>query len=184
MPALSDVTHSQPALRPPAIWGPGDAFAKQLPDAISAGQFAFFDRGDYPFAIAHVDNVIEAIELALERGAGGRAYFIRDQEIGTFRDFIGMVANAQGVSIEKLRSIPFWMAKLIARCMEFVATVTGSKEDPPLSRSLVRMIGREFTVDDSAARRDLGYVGKTSKEIGQMQYQVSNFDNQRSAQSH
>jgi hypothetical protein len=32
------------------------------------------------------------------------------------------------------------------------------------------MIGREFTVDDSAARRDLGYVGETSREDGRRMY--------------
>jgi hypothetical protein len=28
------------------------------------------------------------------------------------------------------------------------------------------MIGREFSVNDAAARRDLGYVGKTSRTDG------------------
>jgi hypothetical protein len=32
------------------------------------------------------------------------------------------------------------------------------------------MIGREFTTDDRAARRDLGYVGKTSREAGRRMY--------------
>lgn len=158
------------ALRPPAIWGPGDAFAKQLPIAISTGQFAFIDRGDYPFATAHVDNVIEGVELALERGRGGHAYFIRDQEVGTFREFIGMIAETQGVSIDRLRSIPYWLAALIGRCMELFASLTRRKDDPPLSRTLVRMIGREFTVDDGAARRELGYVAKTTREAGRRRY--------------
>jgi hypothetical protein len=35
---------------------------------------------------------------------------------------------------------------------------------------MVRMIGREFTIDDSAARRDLGYVGKVSRLEGLASY--------------
>jgi hypothetical protein len=31
---------------------------------------------------------------------------------------------------------------------------------------MVRMIGREFTTNDAAARRDLGYVGHTSRTEG------------------
>jgi nucleoside-diphosphate-sugar epimerase len=56
------------ALRPPAIWGPGDPFSRGLPAAIKTGQFAFIDRGDYAFATCHVDNVVEAVECALDRG--------------------------------------------------------------------------------------------------------------------
>src|SRR5215831_2934068 len=158
------------ALRPPALWGPGDNFSKQLPQAISSGQFAFIDRGDYPFATCHVDNVVEGIQRALDHGQGGRPYFIRDQEVKTFREFIGLIANSQGVSIEGLRSMPYWLAFTVGRFMETFAVLTRRKGDPPLSRSLVRMIGREFTVDDGAARRELGYVGETSREAGRQMY--------------
>ena len=158
------------ALRPPALWGPGDNFSKQLPRAISSGQFAFIDRGDYPFATAHVVNVVEAVQRALENGPGARAYFICDQEVKTFREFISLIANTQGVSIDGLRSMPYWLAFTIGRLMEIFSALTFKKGDPPLSRSLVRMIGREFTIDDSAARHDLGYVGEMSTEGGRKMY--------------
>ncbi|WP_222110210.1 NAD-dependent epimerase/dehydratase family protein [Mesorhizobium amorphae] len=61
------------ALRPPAIWGPGDPFSRALPTAIKSGQFAFIDRGDYAFSTCHVDNVVEAVQCALQRGEGGQA---------------------------------------------------------------------------------------------------------------
>jgi len=35
-----------------------------------------------------------------------------------------------------------------------------------MSRSMVRMIGREFGIDDAAARRALGYVGTVSRADG------------------
>ena len=158
------------ALRPPALWGPGDAFSKQLPQAVSSGQFAFIDRGDYPFATCHVLNVVEGIERGLERGQGGHAYFIRDQEVRTFREFISLIAQAQGVSIDGIRSIPYWLAFIVAGFMEAFAVLTRKQGDPPLSRSLVRAIGREFTIDDSAARRELRYVGTTSREAGRKMY--------------
>jgi nucleoside-diphosphate-sugar epimerase len=158
------------ALRPPALWGPGDAFSKQLPQAVSSGQFAFIDRGDYPFATCHVLNVVEGIERALERGQGGHVYFIRDQEVRTFREFISLIAQTHGVSIDGIRSIPYWLAFIAARFMEAFAVLTRKRGDPPLSRSLVRAIGREFTLDDSAARRELLYVGATSREAGRQMY--------------
>jgi nucleoside-diphosphate-sugar epimerase len=158
------------ALRPSAIWGPGDPFSREIPRVIKSGRFAFIDRGDYPFVTCHVDNVIEAVPCALERGAGGRAYFINDQETQTFREFIGMIASLQNLSIDKLRSMPYRLAFAIGRLMEFFAVITFRKTDPPLSRSMVRMIGRAFSTNDAAARRDLGYVGRTSRADGLRSY--------------
>jgi nucleoside-diphosphate-sugar epimerase len=158
------------ALRPSAIWGPGDPFSRELPRLIKSGRFAFIDRGDYPFGTCHVDNVIEAAQCALLRGSGGCAYFINDQETQTFREFIGMIASLQNLSIDKLRSMPYRLAFILGRLMEFLAAITFRKTDPPLSRSMVRMIGRAFSTSDAAARRDLRYVGRTSRANGLRSY--------------
>lgn len=154
------------ALRPPAIWGPGDMFSRELPRAITSGQFAFINGGDYPVSTCHVDNVIEAVVCAFKSGKGGSAYFINDQETQTFRDLIGMIAGVQGLSTEKLRSMPYRLAFYLGRLMEIVWAVTFRKDEPPLSRSMVRMIGQEFTTNDTAARRELGYKGATSRADG------------------
>ena len=163
------------ALRPPALWGPGDPFSRALPQAINSGQFAFIDRGDYAFATCHVDNVIEGIQCALERGEGGRAYFITDSEKQTFREFVASLASVQGLSIEKLRSIPYWLALTLGRLMDALWAVTRKAGDPPLSRSMMRMIGREFSVNDAAARRELGYAARTSRAAGLRSYASATF---------
>lgn len=158
------------AIRPPGIWGPGDAFARNLPRAINSGQFAFINRGEYLCSTCHVDNVAEALICALTRGTGGKAYFVCDADNITFRAFVSALAQQQGLSVEKLRSVPYGVAFFIGRMMEWGARLTLSREDPPLSRTLVRLIGREFTIDDSAARRDLGYVGKVTRAEGLASY--------------
>jgi nucleoside-diphosphate-sugar epimerase len=160
------------AIRPPAIWGPGDAFSHAIPEAIESGKFAFIQRGDYPIITCHVDNVIEALVCALKRGAGGRAYWVADQETTTFRDFIGTLAQLQGLSIEKIRSMPYGLAFAIGRMMEIGASITFSKKDPPLSRTMVRMIGREFTASAAAARSELGYIGEVSRKDGLAMYRL------------
>lgn len=160
------------AIRPPAIWGPGDPFSRGLPAAIASGSFAFIERGDYPFATCHVDNVIEAVQGALERGTSGRAYFIRDREITTFREFIAMLADLQGVSIEGLKSVSYRLAFTVGRLMEIGAALRLSRNDPPLSRGMVRMIGRAFSVNDMAARSELGYRGRVSRAEGVSTYRT------------
>jgi len=164
------------ALRPPAIWGPGDPFSRELPHAIKSGQFAFIDRGDYAFATCHVDNVVEAVQCALgafEHGEGGRAFFINDKEKQTFREFIALLASLQGLSIDKLRSMPYWLASGVGRLLEAIWTIARREDDPPISRSMIRMIGREFSINDAAARRELGYVGRVSRLDGLRSYGVS-----------
>lgn len=160
------------ALRPSAIWGPGDPFSREIPNAIGSGRFAFINRGDYPFSTCHVDNVVEALGLALENGSGGRAYFINDRETTTFRDFIAKLAQSQDLSVEKVRSIPYPLAFSLGRLMEIGASLARSDSDPPLTRSMIRMIGREMTTSDAAARLDLGYVGKVSRAEGLAEYRV------------
>ncbi len=160
------------ALRPSSIWGPGDPFSRAIPDAIGSGRFAFVDRGDYRFSTCHADNAVEAIRLALDNGTGGRAYFINDRETTTFRDFIARLAGLQGLSIEKVRSIPYRLAFTLGRLMEMGAALVRYDGDPPLTRSMIRMIGREMTTNDAAARRDLGYVGRVSRADGLSAYRV------------
>lgn len=158
------------ALRPPAIWGPGDMWSRELPGAIAAGRFGFIDRGDYAYSTCHVDNVIEAISCALERGTGGRAYFINDSETLAFRDFVRMVASLDNLSIDKLPTMPYGVAFFVGRVLESMWAIVRRAGDPPLSRSMVRMIGREFTTSDAAARRELGYEGKTLLADGSRLY--------------
>lgn len=77
-----------------------------------------------------------------------------------------MVAGLQGLSIEKLRSMPYGLAFATGRAMEFGARILRRKDDPPPSRPMVRMIGRPFKTSDAATRRELGYVGRMSKKDG------------------
>ncbi|NII09495.1 NAD-dependent epimerase/dehydratase family protein [Oleiagrimonas sp. C23AA] len=154
------------ALRPPALWGPGDPFSRALPQAIDSGRFAFVDRGDYAFDTCHVDNVVEAVQCALQHGEGGRAFFITDQEPLTFRQFVASLASIQGRSIEHVRSISYGMASTLGRMMDAIWSIARKSGDPPISRSMMRMIGREFSVSDQAARCELDYVGRTSRAMG------------------
>lgn len=154
------------ALRPPAIWGPGGPFSTQLPGAIKSGRFAFIAGGEHSSSTIHVDNVVEAVVCALERGTGGRPYFINDRDLVTFREFVAGLAEVEGLSIDGLRSVPFRVAFALGGLMEAVAGMRADKGDPPLTRTLVRFIGREFTTDDAAARRELGYVGSLSRAEG------------------
>jgi len=74
----------------------------------------------------------------------------------TFREFIPGIAKLGGYLIDGLRSVPYRVAFTLGRLMEAFAALRTDKGDPPLTRPMVRLIGREFTTDDNAARRELG----------------------------
>ncbi len=157
-------------LRPPGIWGVGDAFSSQLPDLVRKGQFAFIGRGEYPYVTCHVDNVVEAVLLALTSNAGGKAYFINDSDTVTFRAFATGLATAIGLDISRARSVPYGAAWYAGRVMEAFWAIGGAKNDPPLSRTMVRLIGRAFTTSDAAARAELGYRGLRARAEGLAAY--------------
>lgn len=160
------------AIRPPGIWGPGDPFSKALPLMIKRRQFAFIDRGDYPYVACHVDNVVEALILALTRGAGGSSYFVNDAEPMTFREFVSGIADAHGLHVGAAPSIPYGLAWFLGSLMDVVSTVTLARHDPPMSRSMVRLIGREFVTSDRRARAELGYVGAVRRSEGLGMYRA------------
>lgn len=158
------------ALRPPAIWGKGDAFSTALPALLKRRMFGFIDKGQFPCVTCHVDNVVEAVLCAMGSDAGGKAYFINDREPTTFRGFVIDIARNLGLDASRAPSFPYGAARRIGGVMESLWSLVGASSDPPLSRAMVRLIGREFTTSDAAARREIGYVGQRTRAEGLSQY--------------
>lgn len=158
------------ALRPPAIWGTGDAFSSALPALLKRRMFGFIDKGQFPCVSCHVDNVVEAVLCAIRSDAGGKAYFINDREPTTFRSFVIDIARSLGLDASRAPSMPYGAARRIGGVMESLWTLFGAASDPPLSRAMVRLIGREFTTSDAAARRELGYLGHRTRAEGLSHY--------------
>jgi nucleoside-diphosphate-sugar epimerase len=157
------------ALRPPGIWGKGDAFSTALPGLLKRRQFGFIGGGRYPYVTVHAENVAEAVLCALRTKARG-AYFINDAEPVTFRDFVIGIAGALGLDASRAPTLPYGLAHGVGAAMEVLWSLARAKTDPPMSRTMVRLIGRTFTTSDAAARRDLGYVGLVSRAEGLATY--------------
>lgn len=151
--AANDRGFTTIALRPPGIWGPGDRFEV----ALRGGRFAFIDRGDYPYVTCHAENVAHATLRALEAGQGGAAYFINDPAQIRFRDFVLRRAAALGLDPARALSIPYGAAATLGRTLEGAWSRLRLPGEPPLSATMVRLIGRAFTTSDAAARADLLY---------------------------
>ena len=142
-------------VRPRFIWGAGDtSLVPKIADAVKRGQFAWIDGGRYLTSSCHIENVVEGILLAAERGMAGEIYFLTDGEPVEFRGFLNELLAVYGVAPGD-RSIPRWLARTIAELTRWM-------KRPPVSRTAIALIGHEVTVVDAKARRELGYTSHVS----------------------
>jgi nucleoside-diphosphate-sugar epimerase len=152
------------ALRPRFVWGRGDTtLVPKLAEIMRRGRFAWVDGGHFLTSTCHVENLVEAILLALERGAGGQAYFVTDGPPVEFRAFVSSLMRTQGVE-PPTRSVPRALARVAAGLAEGAAALTGWR--PPFTRTGVALAGQQVTVVDGKARRELGYEGRITRDAG------------------
>lgn len=146
-------------VRPRFIWGKGDtSLMAEMIEAVKKKKFAWIGDGHYPTSTCHVANVVEGVLLAAERGMPGEIYFLTDGPPVDFRDFVTELLATQGVDAGT-RTVPRWVAKTVAALTSWMAR-------PPVTRTAIALVSHEVTVDDGKARRELGYVGKVSREAG------------------
>jgi nucleoside-diphosphate-sugar epimerase len=153
-------------VRPRFVWGAGDTtLLPQMVEAVRSGRFRWIAGGRYRTSTCHVDNVVEGMLLAAERGTGGSIYFLTDGEPVVFRDFVTELLATVGVD-PGARSVPRWLARSLAWTVESTWKLLGRDKPPPMTRTAIKLIGEEVTVSDRKAREDIGYQGKVSIEAG------------------
>jgi nucleoside-diphosphate-sugar epimerase len=154
------------AVRPRFIWGKGDtSLLPVIIETVKSGRFRWVDGGHYKTSTCHIDNCVEGILLAAEKGKGGEAYFLTDGEPVDFRDFITAMLKTQGVDPGD-KKVPRGLAMVLARVSETLWNFLSLPGEPPITRSELMLVGQEVTVSDAKARRELGYQGHMTREAG------------------
>jgi len=146
------------SLRPRLVWGPGDrSVLPSLLDTVQRGAFAWIDGGRARTSTTHVANLVHAVELALERGRGGQAYFVADDGERTLREFLARLVATRGVTLPE-RSVPGWLVRPLARLVETTWAWLRPGRRPPITSFAASMMSRTVTVRTDKARRELGYA--------------------------
>jgi nucleoside-diphosphate-sugar epimerase len=158
-------------IKPPLIWAADSHMIDNIFELVKKGRFSLIDHGDYKFSAAHAVNVCHAAIMASEMSESGTSYFVTDGRDYVFKDFFKEILVKKGMALPT-RSVSFSFAWMIAPVIETVWKVFGIKSDPPLSRQMVRMIGKPFTLNIDRARKDFGYSPIVNFEQG-----VSEFAN-------
>ncbi|WP_438042711.1 NAD-dependent epimerase/dehydratase family protein [Sorangium sp. So ce128] len=154
------------SIRPRLVWGPRDATVLPIVLRMAReGSFAWLDGGGARTSTTHVANLVHALLLALERGQGGRAYFVADDGTRTFRDFLTALARTQGVVLPG-RSVPSAVALPLAALIEGAWRLIGVRRAPPMTRFAVAMMSHSVTVKTARARAELGYAPIIGVEEG------------------
>lgn len=152
-------------VRPPMIWGAGMPVLDHMIETVKAGQFRWVGTGSQAMSTAHVDNVCHALELAVEKGRGGEAYFVSDGTDTTLKGLISGLLRTRGIEPPRA-SAPLPVAWVMAGVMEWVWRTFSRQGEPPITRQMLRLIGKPFTLDIGKAQRELGYRPEVSSEQG------------------
>lgn len=160
-------------LRPRMIWGnTQNPLYKSMQQAAETGRFLWLNKGWVQTSVTHVLNLAAAIELAAQHPeAAGQVYHVADQQQHSLYDFWQQQLATQQLRLPDT-SIPGWMARLIADCIEPVWALSGKKKAPPITRMAAVSFSRSCTLNTQKIACELGYVDIISFEEGlrQMKY--------------
>jgi nucleoside-diphosphate-sugar epimerase len=153
-------------VRPRFVWGAGDrTLLPALVQMARSGRLVWVAGGTNVTDVTHVDNVVEGLVLAAERGRPGGIYFITDGRRAQFREFVSELLETQGVT-PPTRSIPRPVAAALVVLGETAWRVLPLPGAPPLSRFAYWVSSHECTLDISRARGELGYEPVVTRERG------------------
>jgi nucleoside-diphosphate-sugar epimerase len=153
-------------LRPRFVWGLGDTtLLPGILELLDKGRFAWIGGGTQITDITHVDNVVEGLLLAAEKGRAGEAYFVTDGDRVVFREFVSALIETQGVE-PPTRTVPAAVAGSLAATSEAVWRLLHLGGEPPATRFAVWVSSQECTIDISKARSELGYEPVKDRATG------------------
>ena len=147
-------------LRPRFIWGPGDTTLLPVIEAMAeAGNWTWIDGGKAVTSTTHIDNLVHAIELALDHGTPGENYFILDDGDVSMREIISGLAASKGLELPD-KSIPSWLAGAIGGTCEFIWRTFGLKGEPPLTRHAAMVMSCDCTLKGDKAHGLAAMAGR------------------------
>jgi nucleoside-diphosphate-sugar epimerase len=172
------------ALRPHLVWGVGDPhLVPRLLERARAGRLRIVGSGRNRIDMVHIENAVDA-HLAAERAlaqqdlaadttrddaegkrAAGKAYFITNGEPVVLWNWINDLLRALGEPPVTKR-ISFGVASTLGAACEAAWRILPLSGEPPMTRFIAAELAKEHWFDISAARRDLGYVPRTSMAAG------------------
>lgn len=151
-------------IRPGDVIGPGsEPWVRRPVRMMKARQMLFVDGGRGHLAHVYVDNLIDAMLLALgKEEAKGRVYVVTDAEQDTtFKVYFTRLARLAEAPVPRL-DVPKPVAMTLAAGIEKAATLF--KFTPPITRTAVQFVTKQCSYSNERAEKELGYAPRVSLE--------------------
>jgi nucleoside-diphosphate-sugar epimerase len=150
-------------IRPTFVYGPGDPHKLPLFKAVKKRIMVYVGNPESTIHPVYIDDLLDGIGLVLEKRPVHQVFFLGGEHPISKRKLLQTMAYSMGVNPPFL-AVPSWIAWHCASVMEFGGK-TFSKE-PILNRSRVLMMSRNWGVDISKAKKELGYLPKFNLDEG------------------
>lgn len=141
------------SLMPSGILGPDDPHFGPVMQTFLKGRLKLWAGGERITGVVHVDDLVQAMLLAAERGQPGGWYIISAGDLST-REMFAAVGKDAGV--QPPAEAPEALVRLLGTILDPVGRLLNWQ--PPLSRERVHYIyDRCVRVDATKARQELGW---------------------------
>jgi 2-alkyl-3-oxoalkanoate reductase len=152
-------------LRPHAVWGAGDpTLLPRLLAARRLGVLLAVGDGRNCISVTHVDNLAEAVALAVEGPASG-PFNVTDGVDAPVDDLLRTLLRRLGLR-PRVAYLPRRPALALAALLERTSASVPRLPPPRLTRYAVLHLAREWTLDIRRAREELGYRPVHDLETG------------------
>ena len=152
-------------LRPTGVYGPREKDYFVMAKSIQQHtDFAVgYQRQDITFV--YVDDVVQAVFLAIEKGQTGRKYFLSDGEVYQSTTFSNLVHEELGRPWWIRITAPVWVLRIITFLGEHISRITGKVS--VLNNDKFNILKqRNWRCDITPARKELGFEPKVQLEEG------------------
>ena len=171
--AANDPALGVTAIRPHAIWGPGDTqLIGRIVERARAGRLFVIDGGRALIDTTYVDNAADALVLVAEQlTAGGelagRAFVVSNGEPLPVRVLLERICAAAAAPPPR-RDVPLWLARRMAGTAERVWTRFRPDAEPPATPFLVDQLALAHWFDPRPFREATGWTPAVSVDEGML----------------
>lgn len=151
-------------LRPHVVYGPGDTTLwPRVRARIRGGRLLVPGTGQGAISVTHVDNLVHAIERALQSLVAAAAplpvevFDIADAVVPTVNDLLRTITGRYGVPVQ-LRYLPTSLSHAAGALCESTWSLLRLAGEPPLTRYVVRQLAQPSRLDIAPAIAHLGYA--------------------------
>ena len=147
------------AVRPHAVWGPGDTqLVGRIVSRARRGRLFVVGTGAALIDTTYIDNAADAIVASADHAGelGARALVVSNGQPRTVRELLERIVAAAGLEFPRLR-VPAVMARASGTLFDRAWDRVHREGDPPITRYLAEQLSTAHWFDQRETRRALGW---------------------------